>query len=120
MAKVKAPTGPDSLSMDLFAPGMTALHRAGLGGLACTLHAIEREYAADRLSDQKLPGPFVDGTPPWEISEREVLLKFGRPERAAKYLERLFGYAFGLRKKDGLIYLPGQFREEPQAAVLAD
>lgn len=120
MAKVKSPTGPDLLSMDLFAPGMTALHRAGLGGLACTLRAIEREYAAERLSDQKLPAPFVDGNPPWEISEREVVLKFGRPERAAKFLERLFAFAFGLRKKEGLIYLPGQHRQEPQAAALAD
>ena len=30
-------TAPDHLTMQLFAPGMSALHRAGLGGLA--LHA---------------------------------------------------------------------------------
>ncbi|MFV0444417.1 MAG: type I-MYXAN CRISPR-associated Cas8a1/Cmx1 [Planctomycetaceae bacterium] len=120
MAKVKTPAGPDFLSMDLFAPGMTALHRAGLGGLACTLRAIEREYAKERITDSKLPAPFAEDSPPWEISEREVVLKFGRPERAAKYLERLFVFAFGLLKKEGLIYLPGQFRQKPLDAVLAD
>ena len=50
MAKVAKPAAPDHLTMTLFAPGMTAIHRAGLGGLACTLQAMERQYKADLLS----------------------------------------------------------------------
>ena len=42
MAKIAKPAAPDQLTMTLFAPGMTALHRAGLGGLACTLKAMEQ------------------------------------------------------------------------------
>ena len=36
--------------MRLFAPGMSLLHRAGLGGLACTLRAMERQYEAGLLA----------------------------------------------------------------------
>ena len=57
MAKVAKPSAPDHLTMTLFAPGMTAMHRAGLGGLACTLKAMERQYEADLLRTNKLPSP---------------------------------------------------------------
>ena len=45
MAKAvdKTTDEPTSLTLDLFAPGMTMLHRAGLGGLACSLRAMERQ-----------------------------------------------------------------------------
>ncbi|HZT80069.1 MAG TPA: type I-MYXAN CRISPR-associated Cas8a1/Cmx1 [Gemmataceae bacterium] len=105
--------------MRLFAPGMSLLHRAGLGGLACTLKAMEREYEAGRLSESKLPAPFADGKPPWDIDEQSVTLRFGRPENAGEYLKKLFAYAFGIRN-DGLIMLPGQHATEPAAPVLAD
>jgi CRISPR-associated endonuclease/helicase Cas3 len=119
MAKVKAPA-PDRLRMELFAPGMTALHRAGLGGLACTLRHIERAWEQGALADEEAPGgPWPDGRPPWEIDGRSVLLLFGGPERAREYLRRLFALAFGLR--DGLIYLPGQYAPPaPGVAVRAD
>jgi CRISPR-associated protein Cas8a1/Csx13 len=119
MAKVTTPRPPDSLTMRLFAPGMSVLHRAGLGGLACTLRAMEQNYNAGRLSEAKLPAPFVDGVPPWEIDEQSVTLRFGKVEKAADYLKKLFAFAFGIRP-DGLIVLPGQHFSEPTTATLAD
>lgn len=113
------PTAPDRLAMRLFAPGMSLLHRAGLGGLACTLKKIEQHYKCDLLSEAKLPAPFIDGQPPWEIDEQTVTLKFGKPDKAGGYLKKLFGLAFGIRN-DGLIALPGQYTMEPSAAVLSD
>jgi CRISPR-associated protein Cas8a1/Csx13 len=117
MGVVKKP--PDHLTMNLFAPGMSALHRAGLGGLACTLKVLERHYANGLMKADALPAPFVDGKPPWEIDARSVELHFGKPENAGEYLKKLFAFAFSIRK-DGLIYLPGQHDTEPSAAVLAD
>jgi CRISPR-associated protein Cas8a1/Csx13 len=105
--------------MQLFAPGMSALHRAGLGGLASTLKAIERRHARGQIPDAKLPGPLVGGNPPWVIEPTSVTLRFGKPERAAAYLKRLFAVAFSIGH-DGLIFLPGQFDGEPGAALLAD
>lgn len=107
-AKTKAaakPMAPDHLTMNLFAPGMSALHRAGLGGLACTLKRMEPQFDGE--------------PPPWDIDEHSVTLRFGKPEEAAAFLKRLFAFAFSIRK-DGLIYLPGQFNSEPSAAILAD
>ncbi len=114
------PAAPDHLVMRLFAPGMSLLHRAGLGGLACTLKKMERQYASGQLPAAKLPAPFTNDQPPWEIDEQTVTLKFGKPENAGEYLKKLFAFAFGIRK-DGLIVLPGQYYEtEPSTAVLAD
>ena len=120
MAKVK-PDAPDHLTMNLFAPGMTALHRAGLGGLACTLNAMERQHKAERLAGDKLPGPMVDGMYPWVIDERSVTLKFGEPAKARDYLQKLFAFAFDLTAA-GLIRLPGQYEagNDPSGPILAD
>ena len=71
----------DDLTMSLFAPGMSALHRAGLGGLACTLKAMERQYENGSLAKSKLPGPLQDDRPPWEIDEHAVTLRFGKSGR---------------------------------------
>ncbi|BBO31088.1 type I-MYXAN CRISPR-associated Cas8a1/Cmx1 [Lacipirellula parvula] len=118
--KIEKPQAPDHLTMNLFGPGMTALHRAGLGGLACTLAAIERRFKNGRIAKKELPATFVNDTPPWEIDEHSVSLRFGKPENAKEYLRKLFAFAFGIRK-DGLISLPGQqFDAEPHAAILAD
>jgi CRISPR-associated protein Cas8a1/Csx13 len=118
-APPSSPAVPDHLTMSLFAPGMSPLHRAGLGGLACTLGALERHHRAGLLRDEVLPAPFIDGRPPWDVDDQTVTLRFGAPEQAGPYLRRLFAYAFGIRD-DGLIYLPGQHFNEPSAAVLAD
>jgi CRISPR-associated protein Cas8a1/Csx13 len=119
MVKLINPPPPDYLTMRLFAPGMSILHRAGLGGLACTLKAIERQYTDGLLAKTKLPAAFDGKNPPWEIDETSVTLRFGKPENAGKYLEKLFAFAFNIRK-DGLISLPGQYELEPSVAALAD
>src|SRR5262245_60546444 len=99
--KMPQATPPDHLTMKLFAPGMTLLHRVGLGGLACTLKAIERQYADGLLAESKLPGRFDGDSPPWEIAVDTVTLRFGKPERAEWYLRKLFEFAFDIGKKDG-------------------
>ncbi len=109
--KVTSAAPPDSLTMRLFAPGMSPLHRAGLGGLACTLKAMERHHAAGLLRTEKLPAPFVNGRPPWEIDDQTVKLKFGGPEDAGCYLRKLFKFAFQIRQ--GVIFLPGQYPDPP-------
>lgn len=105
MAKVAKVPPPDHLTMHLFAPGMSLMHRAGLGGLACTLRAMEAE--------------FPDGNYPWDVQPHAITLRFGKPENARDYLKRLFEFAFHINA-DGLISLPGQYEREPSAAVLAD
>jgi len=113
-AKAKTPAKPappDHLTMSLFAPGMSALHRAGLGGLACTLRAIERHHANGLLSDEALPGPFDGDTSPWEIDDQSITLRFGKPENAGGFLKRLFEFGFQIR--EGIIYLPGQYGDVP-------
>jgi CRISPR-associated protein Cas8a1/Csx13 len=110
MARVNL-SAPDHLTMHLFAPGMSALHRAGLGGLACTLKAMERLFKGGLLRKEKLPAPFDGDNPPWEIDEQSVTLRFGKPEKAGDYMKKLFAFAFGIR--DGLIYLPGQYGDVP-------
>jgi len=119
MANAIKPSAPDYLTIKLFAPGMSALHRAGLGGLACTLKAMGQQFKNGMLSKDKLPAPFGGDGPPWMIDEHSVTLRFGKPENAGEYLKNLFAFAFGIRK-DGLISLPGQYESEPSAAVLAD
>lgn len=118
MATVAKPAAPDHLTMKLFAPGMTAMHRAGLGGLACTLKAMERQNEASLLRANQLPGPVADGIYPWEISDDAVTLKFGKPTQARRYLKTLFGFAFSITRS-GLIYLPGQYHSQPSDAILA-
>jgi CRISPR-associated protein Cas8a1/Csx13 len=109
----------DSVRLALFAPGMTPMHRAGLGGLACVLHALENDFHEGRLKPPQLPGDWKDGCPPWTVSETEIELRFGQPKQAAQFLQRLFEYAFAIRS-DGLIDLPGCFPGPPTAAALAD
>ncbi|MCS7020290.1 MAG: type I-MYXAN CRISPR-associated Cas8a1/Cmx1 [Gemmataceae bacterium] len=118
--KVSKQSAPDRLVMRLFAPGMTILHRAGLGGLACTLRAMERQYRVGRLTDDQLPAPVSNDQFPWTIEPQQVTLYFDQPENAREYLRKLFEFAFQIREPEQLIYLPGQYEHEPPAAVLAD
>jgi hypothetical protein len=91
--------------MRLFAPGMTALHRAGLGGLACTLRYVERAYQQGALSDDDVPGgPWNDPeSPPWSVEPDRVTLQFGGPERVGEYLQKLFAQAFQIEDGTGLV-----------------
>ena len=87
----------DSLKCDLFAPGMTPLHRAGLGGLVSTLRWIEKS-----LPDRERP------LGRWAIDERSVTFRW-EETGAESFFDRLFSLAFQIR--EGLIYLPGQYGE---------
>lgn len=103
-----APTvSPVELTMDLFAPGMTPLHRAGLGGLACTLKYIERAYDRGELSDDEVPGgPWDGGHPPWLMGAHTIILKWGNTPK--DYLEKLFALAYQTGD-DEVILMRGQY-----------
>ena len=105
--------------MQLFGPGMTAMHRAGLGGLACSLRYIEDQ--ANSLADDQLPGgPWEDGKPPWSVESDQITLEFGEPGLAGEFLKRLFNVSFQILSDKGVIYLPGQFLQSPSMSVLAE
>lgn len=103
-------TSPDHLTLKLNAPGMTAMHRAGLGGLAATLA---------RLTICRNNGEWpCTGSEPlwheeysWSTTATQVSLNFGKPEWAGDFLKWLFQYAFQVC--DGMIFLPGQYRNAP-------
>ncbi len=98
---------------------MTLLHRAGLGGLAATLRAMERRHKLGRLSKDQLPGgPDLGNGYPWRIEPTSITLDWGEPTAARDYLQRLFAFAFGI--KDKLIDLPGTYRDELSRAVRAE
>ena len=88
----------ESLKCDLFAPGMTPLHRAGLGGLASTLRWIDKSLP----DTERPPGQ-------WTIDERSVTLTWEENGGAKPFFDQLFSLAFQLQ--EGLIYLPGQYGE---------
>jgi len=107
MAKVTTEY-PKTLTMNLFAPGMSMLHRAGLGGLACSLRAMERDVKKKKLPENlRAGGKWPEGQPPWTISEQSIALDFGEAENAADWLKALFAYSFDL--KEDLFFLPGQY-----------
>ncbi len=118
----KTNDSPTSLTMNLFGPGMSLVHRAGLGGLACTLRYIEKAYANDGLDQNEAPGgPWQEGKPPWSVTPTSITLEFGNADDAGTYLQQLFKIAFRTTK-DGLIFLPGQsdYGSIPSPAVLAE
>ena len=90
----------ESLRCDLFGPGMTPLHRAGLGGLVSTLRWIERSVP----SEERPRGH-------WEIDERSLSFEWQTRSEARTFFDKLFELAFQIR--EGLIYLPGQYQELP-------
>jgi CRISPR-associated protein Cas8a1/Csx13 len=114
-----ATTSPSTLTMRLFDPGMTAMHRAGLGGLACSLRYIE-DNACSLLGDLLPGGPWEDSRPPWTVEPDQITLDFGASEAAAEFLKRLFLVSFQVTDAHRAIYLPGQFTTTPSVGVLAD
>lgn len=110
---------PSTLTMKLFDPGMTAMHRAGLGGLACSLRYIE-DNARTLLDDQLPGGPWQNYRPPWTIGPEEITLDFGASNTAAEFLKRLFLLSFQVTDAHRAIYLPGQFITTPSIGVLAE
>ena len=123
MAKRIKAQGITQHVFSLATPGMSAIHRAGLGGLACTLDWIERQHQDGRLRKKEIPGwPWNDDAPPWEITPTSVVVELSNPGAAADFLQRLFALAFQI--KNGMIYLPGQYAGQPpktptQAALQA-
>lgn len=85
----------EELTIDLFEPGMSILHRAGLGGLACTLRWLDRvNGSSDKPSESST------------FDDRTVTLRWkGGAEGAREFFKQLYTSAFDL--KDGLIHLPG-------------
>lgn len=101
----KQPTGPTELEICLYAPGMDALLRAGVGGLACVLTEMEEETSRK----VKLPGAPWKGGPPWEMKSDRIILQFGQPADAEEYLKRLFEYAFRIKQGEDTIDLPSTY-----------
>ena len=118
MARKVKKKPPSELVLDLFAPGMTPMHRAGLGGLAATLRAAERRVKLGLLQRDELPDAVDDHEYPWRIEPDRLTLHFGEPKNTADYLEKLFAFAFGI--KDGLIDLPGTYHGELGRPVRAE
>ena len=111
--------GRSRLELQLHASGMTLLPRAGLGGLAATLKAMERRHKLGRLRDDQLPaGPDLGTGYPWLVGPTSIVLDWGEPKAARQYLRKLFAFAFGI--KDKLIDLPGTYRDELSRVVRAE
>ncbi|WP_406697943.1 type I-MYXAN CRISPR-associated Cas8a1/Cmx1 [Singulisphaera sp. Ch08] len=99
----------ETLSIDLFAPGMSPLHRAGLGGLAATLKWIDDKVKGDR----RPPGD-------WSVDDRQVELRWENSNGAKDFLKRLYELAFQI-DENGLIHLPGSYGNgPPKPEVLAE
>ena len=84
----RAVTEGDGMRLDLFAPGMTLLHKAGLAGLWMTLNGFEER----RLQ-------LKDGS--WKLADRSIELHW--TDRAA-FFKSLFANSFKLTQS-GLIWL---------------
>lgn len=112
MAATVKTKAPSILTLNLFAPGMSMLHRAGLGGLACSLKAMERDVRAKQWKAVDCPGgKWTNEKPPWMITEQSITLEFGEAENAAEWLKALFLYSF--QTKEDLFFLPGQYQKTP-------
>lgn len=110
--KVKKPDKTDTrqeLTINLFGPGMTALHKVGLAGLWMTLKALEKENGG------KPSFAGVGGT--WELTDTSVTLRWdGKP---GPFFNTLFEKSFRT-DKNGLIWFPalGAPIANPQHAVI--
>jgi len=98
-----------SLTINLFGPGMTALHKVGLAGLWMTLKALEKDQdASARL--QKAGGS-------WDLTGTSVTLRWsGKPEA---FFQALLKESFKIDKK-GLLWFPalGAPMDNPRHAVI--
>ena len=84
----------DNLTIDLFGRGMGPLHRAGLGGLACTLARLDWPDSEWSIDDEG----------------RRLTLRWpGGAEGAKPFFQKLYAMAFDL--DDGMIHLPGAYGE---------
>lgn len=104
-----AETSSGSLTIKLFGPGMTALHKVGLAGLWMTLRALEKdEQAKERLEE-------AGGS--WDRTATSVSLRWdGAPE---PFFQVLFEESFKI-DKNGLFWFPalGSPTDHLQHAVI--
>jgi CRISPR-associated protein Cas8a1/Csx13 len=98
----------------LSAPGMTDIHRAGLGGLASSLRAMERAYRLRRLAICELPGDGIT----WNVTHHAVEFNIPAHGGAGEYLKRLFEFSFRVRNK--FVDLPGVTGSALSDAVRAE
>lgn len=87
----------DELVLDLAAPGLTPLLRAGLGGLASALRALAIEE--DRRTAWPVPVPIADGIA--TIEPRRIVFRFG-PKGPAPFLEKLFARVFKISREGAI------------------
>ena len=113
--KPTKPKGPAELELCLHAPGMNAVLRAGLGGLASVLEKLSL-----RPRGVELPGaPWKNKQPPWEVTSDRIVLQFGEAGNAREYLKRLFEFAFQIKESESLIDLPSTQNESQSQVVRA-
>ncbi len=105
----KSETTGSSLTINLFGPGMTALHKVGLAGLWMTLEAFEGDQQAmDRLHN-------TGGS--WERNDTSVTLNWNGA--SDPFFKALFKESFKL-DNNGLLWFPalGEPMDHPQHAVI--
>ena len=104
MGKVKSAHLERELTINLFGPGMTVLHRVGLAGLWMTLNKFEEENV-------RLKG----GS--WKLDDRRVILRWDG--MAKPFFESLFKQSFKVNRNN-LLWFPalGNPMDNPQAAVV--
>ena len=101
---------PSKLTLKLNAPGMTAMHRAGLGGLAATLRNLSKRRAKPDQNRETFEHPCWHDEYTWDIRPSEITVDFHKPEWAGDFLKWLFEFSFRI-DENGMIYLPGQHSE---------
>ena len=109
VAKRAAPGIAGELTISLFGPGMTVLHRVGLAGLWMTLKALE-----DKNNGQ--PGfEGIDGV--WERTDMSVTFRWN--EDPQPFFKTLLERSFRI-DSNGLIWFPalGEPMDNPQQSVI--
>ena len=100
-------TAPSQLVLKLNAPGMTAMHRVGLGGLAATLDNLSRRLKKPDFNKNLFNHPAWHAEFSWNIQPKKIVISFGRPEWAKDFFHWLFDFAFQI-DNNKMIFLPGQ------------
>lgn len=110
-AKVKPEMdpAPSALLLSLGKPGMSPLHRAGLGGLAATLQCLDKIKENTDEEEPNFPfnSPLWKNEISWKIDKTSIEFNFGKPENAKDFLEWLFMFAFQIQNE--MIFLPGLY-----------
>jgi CRISPR-associated protein Cas8a1/Csx13 len=97
------------LTINLFGPGMTVIHKVGLAGLWMTLKALEDENDGHTGFDG------IDGS--WERTDTSVTFRWN--EAPDSFFKTLFARSFKI-DKNGLLWFPalGEPMNNPQQSVI--